>query len=75
VRLVGTDEHQIVGAVRTVLHDEDEYAAMANAVNPYGDGRAARRTVAAVAHMLGLGPRPDEFTPELIPSEPAALAA
>jgi UDP-N-acetylglucosamine 2-epimerase (non-hydrolysing) len=64
VRLVGTDELQIVGAVRTVLHDPTEYAAMANAVNPYGDGRAAERTVAALAHMFDLGPRPEEFLPE-----------
>lgn len=66
VRLVGTDELQIVGAVRTVLHDPREYAAMANAVNPYGDGRAAERTVAALAHLFGVGPRPDEFLPELL---------
>jgi UDP-N-acetylglucosamine 2-epimerase (non-hydrolysing) len=64
VRLVGTEELQIVGAVRTVLHDPHEYAAMANAVNPYGDGRAAERTVAALAHLFGLGPRPDEFRPD-----------
>jgi UDP-N-acetylglucosamine 2-epimerase (non-hydrolysing) len=56
---------QIVGAVRTVLHDPREYAAMANAVNPYGDGRAAERTVAALAHLFGAGPRPEEFLPEL----------
>jgi UDP-N-acetylglucosamine 2-epimerase (non-hydrolysing) len=66
VRLVGTDEVQIVGAVRTVLHDPREYASMANAVNPYGDGRAAERTVAALAHLFGLGERPDEFLPELL---------
>jgi UDP-N-acetylglucosamine 2-epimerase (non-hydrolysing) len=66
VRLVGTDEVQIVGAVRTVLHDPREYVSMANAVNPYGDGRAAERTVAALAHLFGLGERPDEFLPELL---------
>jgi len=65
VRLVGTDEQQIVGAVRTVLHDPREYASMANAINPYGDGRAAERTVAALAHLFDLGPRPEEFLPEL----------
>jgi UDP-N-acetylglucosamine 2-epimerase (non-hydrolysing) len=65
VRLVGTEETNIVGAVRTLLHDESEYAAMANAVNPYGDGRAAERTVAALAHFFGAGERPDEFAPVL----------
>jgi UDP-N-acetylglucosamine 2-epimerase (non-hydrolysing) len=65
VRLVGTEETSIVGAVRTLLHDEREYRAMANAVNPYGDGHAAERAVAAMAHYFGLAPRLDEFTPEI----------
>ena len=65
VRLVGTDETQIVGAVRTLLHDPAQYAAMSNAVNPYGDGRAAERTVQAIAHLLAGAPRPEEFAPEL----------
>ena len=34
---------------------------MANAVNPYGDGRAAQRAVAALAHHFRLGPPADEF--------------
>jgi UDP-N-acetylglucosamine 2-epimerase (non-hydrolysing) len=51
--------------VRTVLHDPAEYASMATAVNPYGDGRAAERSVDAIEHLLGLGERPAEFAPEL----------
>jgi UDP-N-acetylglucosamine 2-epimerase (non-hydrolysing) len=65
VRLVGTGESNIVGATRTLLHDEHAYRTMANAINPYGDGRAAERTIAAMAHFFGLGGRIDEFTPEL----------
>ena len=42
VRLVGTDEDLIVAEVGRLLTDPAAYAAMANAVNPYGDGRAAR---------------------------------
>lgn len=68
VRLVGTDETRIVGAVRTLLHDGVEYRRMASAVNPYGDGRAAERAVGALAHLFGLGPRPEEFAPELPPA-------
>jgi UDP-N-acetylglucosamine 2-epimerase (non-hydrolysing) len=34
---------------------------MANAVNPYGDGRAAQRTAEAIKHMFGLGNRPVPF--------------
>jgi UDP-N-acetylglucosamine 2-epimerase (non-hydrolysing) len=72
VRLLGTEETNIVGAVRTLLHDQSEYAAMANAVNPYGDGRAAERSVAALAHFFGVGERPDEFAPEVPRLELAA---
>jgi UDP-N-acetylglucosamine 2-epimerase (non-hydrolysing) len=74
VRLVGTEETSIVGATRTLLHDERAYRAMANAVNPYGDGRAAARALAAMAHFFGLGPRPEEFMPDL-PEEPVELQA
>jgi UDP-N-acetylglucosamine 2-epimerase (non-hydrolysing) len=43
---------------------------MANAVNPYGDGRAAERSVAAMAHFFGLTDiRPAEFMPELPETE------
>ena len=43
VRLVGTDEDLIVRSVGRLLTEPAAYAAMANAVNPYGDGRAAER--------------------------------
>ena len=36
---------------------------MAQAVNPYGDGRAAQRTVAALRYFFGEGERPEEFAP------------
>jgi UDP-N-acetylglucosamine 2-epimerase (non-hydrolysing) len=75
VRLVGTEEPNIVGATRTLLHDADAYRAMANAVNPYGDGRAAERSVAAMAHFFGLtDERPEEFMPDAA-LEPAAELA
>jgi UDP-N-acetylglucosamine 2-epimerase (non-hydrolysing) len=61
VRLVGTDEDLIVAVVGHLLSDPAAYAAMASAVNPYGDGRAADRAVAALAHHFGLGPPPAEF--------------
>ena len=61
VKLVGTDEDVIVDAVARLLTDPVAYAAMANAVNPYGDGRAAQRSVAALAHHFRLGPAADEF--------------
>lgn len=60
-RLVGTDREHIVKQVRLLLHDREAYAAMARAVNPYGDGRAADRTVRAIGHWMGLCERPAEF--------------
>ncbi|HTT52455.1 MAG TPA: UDP-N-acetylglucosamine 2-epimerase (non-hydrolyzing) [Streptosporangiaceae bacterium] len=63
VRLVGTDHDLIVKTTDQLLTDPAAYAAMAGAVNPYGDGRAAGRSVAALAHHFGLGPAPAEFEP------------
>jgi UDP-N-acetylglucosamine 2-epimerase (non-hydrolysing) len=62
-RLVGTDRDRIVANVRYLLQDADAYAAMANAVNPYGDGRAAERSCQAMARFLGLDATVDEFMP------------
>ncbi|MGH2753421.1 MAG: non-hydrolyzing UDP-N-acetylglucosamine 2-epimerase [Actinomycetota bacterium] len=62
VRLVGADRTKIVNEVMELLHDAKAYDAMANAVNPYGDGWAAERSVQALAHLFGLAQRPPEFT-------------
>jgi UDP-N-acetylglucosamine 2-epimerase (non-hydrolysing) len=48
VRLVGTDHDVIVSQARNLLDDPDAYAAMAQAINPYGDGKAAPRIVRAL---------------------------
>ncbi|MHC5560408.1 non-hydrolyzing UDP-N-acetylglucosamine 2-epimerase [Kocuria sp. U4B] len=61
VKLIGTDEERIVTEVDTLLNDPAAYAAMANAVNPYGDGKAAARTLAALEAMFGLGERAADF--------------
>lgn len=63
VRLVGTDGPLIVKSVLELLRDEAVYKEMANAVNPYGDGKAAPRAAAAIAQMLGAGERLPDFTP------------
>src|SRR5438309_2561471 len=63
VRLVGTDENVIVDWVRRLLHDRHAYGEMAQAVNPFGDGRAAERSIAAVRHFFGGDTKPEEFTP------------
>ena len=46
VRVVGVDPHTIVEQTLSLLSNEQEYAAMAQAVNPYGDGYAAQKIVA-----------------------------
>jgi UDP-N-acetylglucosamine 2-epimerase (non-hydrolysing) len=48
VRLVGADRGEIVSQARALLEDRDAYGAMAAAINPYGDGKAARRIVQAI---------------------------
>lgn len=62
VALIGTDEETIVKEVDRLLNQQDAFDAMANAVNPYGDGKAAARTVAAVAELLGVGARIESFS-------------
>ncbi|WP_186759509.1 non-hydrolyzing UDP-N-acetylglucosamine 2-epimerase [Arthrobacter alpinus] len=61
VKLIGTNEDTIVSEVVRLLQNPDHFDAMALAVNPYGDGRAAARTVAAIEHLVGLGPRHSDF--------------
>jgi UDP-N-acetylglucosamine 2-epimerase (non-hydrolysing) len=56
--LVGLDRDAMVAAVRGWLHGRELPAA---AESPYGDGRAAERCAAAIAWLLGRGPRPDEW--------------
>lgn len=43
VHLVGTDYDKIVNEVSILLEEEDIYARMSQAINPYGDGKACRR--------------------------------
>jgi UDP-N-acetylglucosamine 2-epimerase (non-hydrolysing) len=61
VRLIGTDAGRIVEEVSRLLDDPVEYEKMSRSVNPYGDGRAAERSVAAIAALLGVGTRLADF--------------
>jgi hypothetical protein len=63
VRIVGTDEDRIVREASRLLLDPAAREAMARTVNPYGDGRATERTVAAIAQFTGVGERLPDFTP------------
>lgn len=58
-KLVGTDRARIVAEATRLLDDAGAYAAMANVVNPYGDGRAAARIAQAVgAHLAARAAAP-----------------
>ena len=48
VKLVGTDRGLLIRETTHLLTDEAAYAAMADAVNPYGDGQAGQRVVKAL---------------------------
>ena len=48
VRLVGTDYNKIMDEVSTLLDSQEAYARMSHAVNPYGDGQACERIIAAL---------------------------
>lgn len=49
VRLVGTDYDKIVNEVSALLDDPIRYESMSRATNPYGDGNACPRILAAIA--------------------------
>lgn len=65
VKLVGTNRSLIVAEAKLLLDDSAAYDAMANAVNPYGDGKGAARAVAAIAELLGVGERLPDFAPDI----------
>ena len=48
LKLVGTNPSRIVEEATRLLEDETEYAKMARASNPYGDGHTAERIVEAL---------------------------
>jgi len=56
-RLVGTDGARIVAETFALLDDAEAYAAMARAINPFGDGQAAGR-IARIVAMEGKARHP-----------------
>ncbi|OGC25017.1 UDP-N-acetylglucosamine 2-epimerase [candidate division WOR-1 bacterium RIFOXYB2_FULL_42_35] len=62
VKLVGTDQEKIFKTANKLLVDKKAYAKMSKAVNPYGDGLAAKRIVEAIRFYFNLtSRRPVEF--------------
>ena len=63
VALVGTEENEIFEKAKCLLTSEKEYAKMAEAVNPYGDGRASERIIEGIRYFFSpSGLRPKEWT-------------
>ena len=61
VAVAGTSMQGIVELTAAILDDADRYRAMAGTANPYGDGHAAPRAMAAIRWRYLDGPRPEEF--------------
>ena len=60
VRLIGTDERRVYEETMRLLTEPTAYTHMAEAVNPYGDGEAARRIIEAILYHAGLTQTPPE---------------
>jgi UDP-N-acetylglucosamine 2-epimerase (non-hydrolysing) len=52
VKLVGTNRKKIYNEAKLLLGDAGEYEKMARAINPYGDGKSARRIVKVLTDFL-----------------------
>ena len=64
VALAGTERENILRLAEALLTDDRAYAAMAHAVNPYGDGSACRRIADALEYRFGLRDEsPADFKP------------
>lgn len=61
LKLVGTDPAVVKTTMTELLTNESLYLQMANARNPYGDGRASERIVQAIKHYFGQGEAAEEF--------------
>lgn len=62
LKLVGTEPAKVKAAMLGLLDDPNVYQQMAQAQNPYGDGQASQRILAAIAYHFGLSEqRPKEF--------------
>ncbi len=61
VKLAGIAREDILSMAHSLITDPAAYAAMAHAVNPYGDGEACRRIADAILWHFGRGSRPEDF--------------
>lgn len=63
VKLIGTQRGGVRDAITHLIEAPEARRAMSTPVNPYGDGRAAVRCVAAIEAFFAVGRRPADFEP------------
>ena len=54
VRIVGTHPQNIFGEVKRLMDEDDAYAQMARAINPYGDGNSSYRIVDIIRNYFNI---------------------
>ena len=52
LKLVGTSEEKVYNSTKKLLEDKKEYQKMAQAKNPYGDGKASQRIARIILKNL-----------------------
>lgn len=71
VKIIGTETEIVYQWMAQLLDDSDLFMQMANAVNPYGDGKAAQRTIGAVRYFYSMqNLRPPSFSYEVALDNP-----
>ncbi|KRQ87743.1 UDP-N-acetylglucosamine 2-epimerase [Caloramator mitchellensis] len=61
-KIIGTDKENVYQNIKNLLTDKEAYNKMANAINPYGDGKASERIADSILYYFGIyKKRPDEF--------------
>jgi UDP-N-acetylglucosamine 2-epimerase (non-hydrolysing) len=65
-KVIGVEEENVYSSIMKLLTDQRAYSRMANAVNPYGDGKATLRILDAIRYHFGMWEeRPAEFLGDL----------
>jgi UDP-N-acetylglucosamine 2-epimerase (non-hydrolysing) len=71
-KIIGIEEQGVYHDVDELLNDQRVYERMANAVNPYGDGKATLRILDAIRYHFGLW---EERPAEFMGDEPKKMAS
>ncbi|MBC8922419.1 UDP-N-acetylglucosamine 2-epimerase, partial [Escherichia coli] len=61
LKLIGTNKENLIKEALNLLDNKENHDKMAHAVNPYGDGFAANRILAAIKSHFEETGRPEDF--------------